>query len=202
MPSPKRARANKRVERDERVERRDHLVAMRAELVGELAQNAFDFLDLVRLELAHPIAELHGRRRLDEQRRARRRRVVDDAAGDGLAAAPNGDDVAAVAHRHGARRRRDGAARGAPSRARECESARPARCAARGECGAARPTRRPSPCRRRGSVRSIAIFECLRCNEHDRGAARAPRARSPGRLESRSAAGVRRDERSSVAAGE
>ena len=89
-----------RVELDERVERRDDLVAMRTKLVGELAQNALDLLELLRLELAHPIAELHRGRRLDEQRAAGRRRVVHDAAGDDPSLAPHGNHVAAVAHRH------------------------------------------------------------------------------------------------------
>ena len=73
-----------RVELDERVERREHRVAMRTQRVGELAQNALDLLELLGLELANAIAELDRRRRLDEQRAARRRRVVHDAA-DGAA---------------------------------------------------------------------------------------------------------------------
>ena len=43
-------------------------------------EDALDLLALVGLELADAVAELDGRRRLDEQRGAGRRRVVHDAA--------------------------------------------------------------------------------------------------------------------------
>jgi hypothetical protein len=89
-----------RVELDERVERRDNFVAPRAQLVGQLDQNALDLFDFIRLELAHTVAELDRRRRLDEYRRTGRRRVVHDPAGDRASAATNGNDEPAVAHRH------------------------------------------------------------------------------------------------------
>src|SRR6185312_16791106 len=56
------------VELDEGAEAGDERVSLRAESVGELAQDALDFFDFIELELSNLIAELHGGRRFDEQR--------------------------------------------------------------------------------------------------------------------------------------
>jgi hypothetical protein len=48
-----------RVERDQRVEGVDHRLAQRAQLLGELEEDALHLVLLARLELADAVAELH-----------------------------------------------------------------------------------------------------------------------------------------------
>src|SRR5690242_8689294 len=73
---------------------------MRTQFVRELEQDAFDLLEFVDLELAHPIPEFHRGGWFDEERCARRRRVVHDSAGNRASLAPDRDDVSSVAHRY------------------------------------------------------------------------------------------------------
>src|SRR5689334_25444071 len=68
------------VQLGERVEAVEHRVAMRAQPVGELAQDALHFLRLLALQLANAVPVLDRGGRLDEQRTARARGTVHDAA--------------------------------------------------------------------------------------------------------------------------
>src|SRR5688572_4286927 len=74
-----------RIEHDERLVRRDELIALRTKVLRQLQQNALDLFLLFGLELAHAVADLERSRRLDEQRRASRGRAMHDSA-DGAAA--------------------------------------------------------------------------------------------------------------------
>jgi hypothetical protein len=75
---------------------------MGAQQIGELAQHALHLLLLFAFQLANAIAELDGRRRLDEQRSSGAGRAVHDPADLPRTLAANGDDVAPLAngHRH------------------------------------------------------------------------------------------------------
>src|SRR5258708_5132 len=72
---------------------------MRSDFIRQRAEDAVDFLDLLRLELAHAIAELDRGRRLDEEGGSRGRGVLDDSPDRGAGLAPNGNHIAAVAKR-------------------------------------------------------------------------------------------------------
>ena len=89
-----------RVERDECFERCDHLLAQGSNRLGELGENALDFLALLSLERANAISELDRGRRLDEHGAARRRFVMHDATDRRAPFASHGNDVATIAHRH------------------------------------------------------------------------------------------------------
>ena len=88
------------VELDERGQRGNHSVAMRAQRVGEREQNALDLGQLLVLQLADAISEFDRGGRFDEQRSAGGRRVVHDPARANLSAAAHGNHVPSVAHRH------------------------------------------------------------------------------------------------------
>ena len=89
-----------RFELDQRLERCGHPRLEGAQPVARLAQNALALLDLVALELADAVAELHGGRRLDEQRGARPRAVVHDATHRATGLAAHGHHMAAIANGH------------------------------------------------------------------------------------------------------
>ncbi len=96
----KRARACKRVQIDERVERVAECGRQRAQLVGQVSENAIHLSPFLGFELPDPIPCLDGRRRLDEERGAAGRSVLHDPPDDGAAFSSNGDDVSPVAHGH------------------------------------------------------------------------------------------------------
>ena len=90
-----------RIECDERLERGDQLVVIRVQLFREVTQDTLDFTQLLELEFANAIAELHGGGRLHEDRGARSRTVVNDPSHVATRFTPHRHDPATVSHRDG-----------------------------------------------------------------------------------------------------
>jgi hypothetical protein len=78
---------------------------VRAEPIGELAQDALDLFQLFALELSNAVAVLDRRWWLDEQRAAGAGGAVHDTSDLAHALAPHGDHVAPLAYRDGHVRR-------------------------------------------------------------------------------------------------
>ena len=76
----------------------EQLRHLRAQAVGELAQDAYDLAALIGLELADVVVGFHDFLRLYEDGLARGALVVDDALDLALQRRRHGDDEAAVAH--------------------------------------------------------------------------------------------------------
>ncbi len=95
----RKARAGvQRVQIDECVERFPKGGRQRAQLVGQVGENAIHLSPFLGFELSDAIHCLYGRRRLDKERSTGGRGVLHDPPDDSAGLSSNGDDVSPIAH--------------------------------------------------------------------------------------------------------